>query len=241
MNQQHRWLLAAGCWLLFVTACTTNGLVSNDIVANIPWDGPETSLYRVLDDDDKEVGTLTMTIEEEGSDALTLGQFFDFPDRAFTNEASVVAHADSLQPISASYRIKGPEGDLQCDAEYARSTVTVDRVGEDGERTDELDIPRVAYDSWSDLFLWRTIEFSKGYSVEYTDILSCTLDRTQKLGVTLTVKDREDIAVPAGNFETWRLEIDSGGKTQKAWFTTDKEHRLVKYDNGRETFELTGS
>jgi len=223
--------------LLAGFACTTSDLVSNDIVAGMPWVGPETSKYRVLDDD-KEVGTLRMTIEEEGGDSLRLGQAFDFPDKGFVNKATVVVDAASLQPQSTSYRIEGPEGNLQCDAEYDGSKATVHRVGEDGARTDELDVPRVAYDSWSDLLLWRTIEFSNGYSVEYTDILSCTLDRTQKLGVKLTVKDREEVTVPAGTFEAWRLEVDSGGETQKAWFTTDAERRLVKYDNGRQVFEL---
>ena len=223
--------------LLAGFACTTSNLKSTDIVAVIPWSGPETSQYRVLDDG-KEVGTLTMTIDEEGSGALSLGQEFDFPDKGFVNKATVVADAASLQPQSTSYRIEGPEGNLQCDAEYDGSKAAVHRVGEDGERTDDIVVPQIAYDSWSDLFAWRTIEFSKGYSVEYTDILSCTLDRAQKLGVKLTVKAREEITVTAGTFEAWRLEIDSGGETQKAWFTTDNERRLLKYDNGRQVFDL---
>jgi hypothetical protein len=231
--------------LLTLAACTSQDLKSTDIVSQIPWSGPAgvSDSYRVLDDDETEVGTLEMTIQAAGPDLTTgeviLGQFFDFPDKGFTNEASVVADAQTLQPISTRFQIIGPEGDLTCTAEYEDSQVTVERVGEDDTRTDTLDVPAISYDSWSDLFLWRTIEFTEGYSVEYTDILSCTLDRTQKLGVTLTVKEREEITVPAGDFDTWRLEIDSGGGTQTAWYTADDAHRLVRYDNGREVFELT--
>ena len=50
--------------------------------------------------------------------------------------------------------------------------------------------------------------------------------------------DEEEVTVPAGTFEAWELEIDSGGANQRAWFAKDAALTLVKYDNGRETFEL---
>jgi hypothetical protein len=223
--------------LTSLAACTSQDLKSTDIVEEIPWSVPEEAVYRVLDDEDEEVGTLTMTIEPD-DDGLFLRQFFDFPDAGFTNDASVLVDPEDLHPISVSFQIQGPEGDLMCAAAYTDGEVTVERVGEDDTRTDTLDVPAIAYDSWSDLFLWRTIAFAEDYTVEYTDILSCTLDRTQKLGVTLTVGEREEIEVPAGSFETWRLEIESGGAEQTAWYTTDRDRRLVRYDNGREVFEL---
>jgi hypothetical protein len=221
-------------------ACESDDLVSADIVSTVPWSGPgaETENYRVLDDDGDEAGSLEMTIEPAGSGEVRLGQAFDFPANGFTNDAAVVADAETLQPRSARFEIRGPEGDLTCEAEYGESEVTVHRVGEDGERSDTLDVPQFAYDSWSDLFVWRTLEFSEGYEVEYTDILSCTLDRTQKLGVKLKVKERKELTVPAGDFETWHLEISSGGGDQDAWYTADDERRLVRYDNGSEVFEL---
>ena len=45
--------------------------------------------------------------------------------------------------------------------------------------------------------------------------------------------------MPAGTFDAWHLEIESGGETQDAWYTTDDAHTLLKYDNGESTFELT--
>lgn len=223
-------------------ACeTSESLTSNDIVDTIPWEVPETTQYRVLDkdDDNEEVGTLEMSISETGQGQLLLRQFYDFPEAGFTNLAEVVVDADELEPSSSRFRIDGPDGVLDCQASYGDTSVSVQRVGEDGERTDNLDVPQIAYDSWADLFLWRTIPFTPGLDLDYTDVLSCTLDRTQRLGITLEVQDREEIMVPAGTFETWPLEVKSGGQSQKAWYSTDDTHVLVKYDNGSEIFELT--
>jgi hypothetical protein len=214
-------------------------ITSADIVETIPWDVPETTEYRVLDDDDDEVGTLTLSIEETDGGMLLFRQYFDFPEKGFINEAAVIAEPEEMQPSAASFRIEGPEGDLNCEAEYTPGHVSVHRVGEDGERTDERAVPDIVYDSWGDLFLWRTIQFGEGNEHKYADVLSCTLDRTQTLGVTIKVKEIEEVEVPAGTFEAWRIEIDSGGETQKAWYGTDARRPLIKYDNGRETFELT--
>jgi hypothetical protein len=52
------------------------------------------------------------------------------------------------------------------------------------------------------------------------------------------VKEKEDVQVPAGNFQAWRLEIRSGGRTQKAWYADDARRTLVRYDNGELVFEL---
>ena len=227
--------------LVFAACETTQSLTSNDVVDTIPWEIGETTEYRVLDkDDDKEeVGAMVMSIEEASQGQVLLTQAFDFPERGFTNLAEVVASADELIPSSSHFRIDGPDGVLDCQASYSDTDVTVNRVGEDDERTDTIDIPQISYDSWADLFLWRTIPFASDLDLEYTDVLACTLDRTQRLGVELNVQERQEVTVPAGTFESWHIEIDSGGQTQDAWYSTDSTHFLVKYDNDDVVFELT--
>ncbi|HEY5625244.1 MAG TPA: DUF3108 domain-containing protein, partial [Dehalococcoidia bacterium] len=223
---------------LLLAACAEDNIKSADIVTRVPWPDEEHASYRVLDDDDNEVGTLEMSVAPEGDDAYLLGQYFDFPGEEFTNDAAVVVDRAGLLPLSTTYVIDGPEGVASCSAEYEGSDVNVRNVREDGERTDTLDVPNIAYDSWSDLFLWRTIDFSQGFEVEYADIVACQAPAPpQRLAVKLKVDGGETIDVPAGTFETWRVEIDAG-RDQEAWFTTDDAHILVRYDNGDQIFEL---
>jgi hypothetical protein len=223
-----------------LAACTSDdSTTSAAIVGEIPWRVAETAEYRVLDNDDDPVGTLILGIEEEAAGAWRFTQSFDFPDRGFTNEASVVVDGSTLQPESSTFKIEGPDGNLDCEAEYSTGEVTMHRIGEDGERDDTLTIPNIAYDSWGDLFVWRTIEFGDGYEKDYTDVLACTLSRPDTIAVSLSIDEREEVTVPAGTFDTWHLEIGSGGETQHAWYTTDDAHVLVRYDNGESVFELT--
>ncbi|HUF53672.1 MAG TPA: hypothetical protein VMR52_07860 [Dehalococcoidia bacterium] len=228
-----------GALLLATLAACDEGdnIKSNEIVEAIPWAASETAVYRVLDDDDDEVGTLEMSIEQ-GGDTYVLRQYFEFPEDDFVNDAVVVVDAATLMPLTTDYSIEGPEGDITCEAVYDGGIVRVHNVRTDGERDDDLDIPVQRYDSWSDLFIWRTIDFSQGYDVEYADVVACQSPAPPDLiGTKLEVTGGEVIDVPAGTFDTWKVEIDAI-RDQDAWFTTDEAHTLVKYDNGEVLFEL---
>jgi hypothetical protein len=233
-----RVIILALAAILLLAACTEDNIKATDIVTEIPWPDQERASYRVLDDDGEEVGTLEMSVRPEGDDAYLLRQDFTFPGDDFTNNAAVVVGRSDLQPRSTTYVIEGPDGVASCRADYEGSDVTVVNEREDGERTDTLDVPHVAYDSWSDLFVWRTIDFSQGFEIEYADIVACQAPAPpQRLAVKLEITGGETIEVPAGSFDTWRVEIDAG-RDQKAWFTTDDAHILVRYDNGDQIFEL---
>ena len=233
-----RTIIVAVAAVLLLAACAEDNIKATDIVTQIPWPDEERATYRVLDDEGVEVGELLMTVEPFEDDVYLLKQFFSFPEAEFTNSAEVTVSRNDLQPVRTAYTIDGPEGVAFCTAVYDGSDVTVFNEREDGERTDALDVPNVAYDSWSDLFIWRTIDFSQGFDIEYADIVACQAPAPpQRLAVKLAVSGEERIEVPAGSFDTWRVEINAG-RDQKAWFTTDDAHILVRYDNGDQIFEL---
>ena len=224
--------------LSLLAACSGDGddLVARDIVSDIPWTGPESFKYRLLQGDDvKGTGALTLSV---ATDTYVMEQAFEIPEEEVTDSISAEVEADTLAPRKVERVIDGPEGERRCEATYAENTVTVEqRAGED-ERTDTLSLPTPHYDSWSDLFLWRTIEFFEGQELEYVDVLSCSLAKPDVLSVVLKVKEKEEVEVPAGTFQAWRLEIRSGGRTQKAWYADDEPRTLVRYDNGDLVFEL---
>lgn len=210
--------------------------MAREIVSEIPWTGPETFKYRLLQGDDvKGSGALTLSV---ASTTFVIEQAFEIPEEEVTDSISAEVEADTLKPRKVERVIDGPEGERRCEATYAENSVTVEqRAGED-ERTDTLSVPTPHYDSWSDLFLWRTVEFFEGQELKYVDVLSCSLAKPDILSIVLKVKEKEEVEVPAGTFQAWRLEIRSGGRTQKAWYTDDERRTLVRYDNGDLVFEL---
>lgn len=237
---RSRWALPVVMVVLALTigcggsSSTLSG--NTDVLSAIPWGGDETARYRALDGKD-EIGSAELSLRQEDG-TLTMKQAFSFPDEEIMDTATVVADPETLAPRTVERLISGPEGDRSCDAAYGESTVTVEQRSENDERTDELDVPIKAFDTWTDLFLWRTLAFAEGYEVKYSDALTCSLAKPEVLSVVLKVKGTETVPVPAGTFETWRLEIRSGGRTQKAWYSTDAARTLVRYDNGELVFEL---
>jgi Protein of unknown function (DUF3108) len=223
--------------LALLCACSgSDELVARDVLSEIPWSAPETTNYRLLHDDDQK-GSGELRIEmREGT--LRLSQSFDIPDQKVNDSVQLEADPENLRPTVVQRTIDGPEGKRECTATYDGSGVTVEQRAKDENRKDQLSVPTQHYDSWSDLFLWRTLNFFEGEELKYVDVLSCSLTKPDLLAVVLKVKSLEEVTVPAGTFQAWRLEIRSGGRTQKAWYADDAAHTLVRYDNGDLVFEL---
>lgn len=225
---------------MLLAACSEDSgeLVARDIVSEIPWESPESAQYRLLQGDDLK-GSGTLSLGEQGG-FTRMVQAFEFPEEEITDMVVADLDPQTLRPKLVVRTIDGPEGKRECTAQYSSTanSVTVDQKAGGDERTDVLEIPPQHYDSWSDLFLWRTIDFFEGNELKYVDVLSCSLAKPDLLSILLKVKEIEEVTVPAGTFQAWRLEIRSGGRTQKAWYADDARRTLVRYDNGDLVFEL---
>lgn len=229
-------LAALSFAVLTMMACQgkTSILSGEDIVSNIPWRAPEEARYRLLDGEEVK-GSGVLRIESTDGE-ITFSQEFDSEE--FRDEVVVVVDVQTLRARSVQRVIEGPEGPRRWEVEYRDSTALVIQRAEDDERRDEVSAPAHSYDSWTDIFLWRTIDFHEGYETTYTDVLSATLAEPQVISQMLEVTGRETVEVPAGTFQAWRLEIRTSAGKQKAWFADDEARTLVRYDNGDLVFEL---
>ena len=222
--------------LLALAGCKseTTTLSGEALVSDIPWPASEEARYRLLDGGD-EKGSGVLTIDSQGG-RVTFRQAFESED--FKDAVEAVVDGVTMEPESVQRVIDGPEGERRWEVEYADAAVTVVQKSEDDKRQDKVSVPTRSYDSWTDVFLWRTIEFRDGYEASYSDVLSATLARPQVISQTVRVKGKETVVVPAGTFEAWRLEIRSDDGSQEAWYADTDTRPLVRYDNGSLVFEL---
>ena len=221
---------------LAVAACESETVVlsGQTVVSNIPWEGPEEARYRLMDGDEVR-GSAILRIElQDGKVIFTQ----EFESEEFSDEVEAVADSETMRPISVERVVDGPEGARRWQVEYRDGSALVEQRTEDDDRRDEITVPTRSYDSWTDVFLWRTIDFREGYEATYADVLSATLAKPQVISQSLKVTGKETVEVPAGTFETWRLEIRSPDGTQQAWYADTETHPLIRYDNGSLTFEL---
>jgi len=233
-------MIAVPLLLLAAAACEEEDITplsdSGPVLGSIPWTTPETATYNVRQGDTVGKGTFQIL---EGVDSLVFIQNYDIRDNEVTDEITAEADPETLRPVRVRRVTTDPDFKRDCTATYAGGTVTVVQKDEGDENTAEVSVPSTHYDSWTDIFLWRTIEFKEGFETRYADVLSCNPRESEVITVSLEVKGVEHVTVPAGSIEVWHLKIDSGGSTQDAWYSTDDSRILVKYDNGPQVFELT--
>ena len=229
-------LAIVGLPALAALACESDGapLSSQAVVSSIPWTAPEEARYRLLDGDD-ERGTGLLTIEAADG-TFEFRQEFDSEE--FHDEVVAVADAETMAPLTVERQIEGPEGPRSWDVSYDDGVATVVQRTEDDERRDELAAPARSYEGWTDVFLWRTVDFREGYETTYADVLTADLAKPQIISQTIKVTRLETVNVPAGEFQAWRMEISSSGGSQTAWYADTPGRELLRYDNGTFVFEL---
>lgn len=227
--------------LLVAVACQPrDAIITQDIVVSIPWPDHEEANYVLLDRKGEErLGSGTVTADLEG-DHYELGLHYKGAgDTAGdTDDTTLLVDATTLKPVSLERRLVHEGETAGIDATYddVEGVVNITEIQDDGdERLVPLRLKSHHYDNDSSLFLWRTIDLQEDYVAHYRTVI--TGNRTQVV-VTLAVKRNEEITVPAGTFDTWRVEIHAGDVRQIAWVADTPQRQLVQYDNSRQLFQL---
>lgn len=245
--------VVVGCAVAAIAAggCAANGtsVKTEDIVMSIPWTAPESHTYELKVNNDPE-GMSTLSIAMDG-DAVVLTQHAE-DTKGNTDDSVVRADPATLKPFSATHTVTDKNEKRVAEATYedtgsecsAKRVVRIkqstykppDEATPESTRGNPLCVPDHGYDNDSALFIWRTIKFEKDYTVTYTTVLSNRRD-TQK--VRLQVGDQVKVKTPAGEFDTWRVDLTADQISQTAWFATTPDHKLVAYQNESFFFRLT--
>jgi hypothetical protein len=179
----------------------------NDVVQAIPWTAPEVSEYEL-----REAGFLSQVFcDSEGN----------------SDSRVVLADADDLNPRAMERIVIGAEEDTRIEvrASYTADAAAFESIAGDSENRQTRDRQDNSFDSEQHLFIGRTIPFADGYETEYRAMDAAT---TETRTVNVEVTERETIEVPAGRFDTWKVEFRYGSSTTTAWYTVDAAHYLVK-------------
>ncbi len=221
-------VVALQATLLLTAACLQEEEVEpQDIVDTIPWQDEERAEYVLLKgDDEEERGRAVLSVTRQG------GQFelrLLFEGQGDTDEAVVLVDATTLKPASVRREIsvegKTTVGEYKPEEEIVEIT-EIDEGGD--ERTVPLRLPEHYYDNESSFFLWRTVPLEEGYKASYNAVL---VNQRGSALATLRVVGVEEVTVPAGTFQAWRVEIEAGSGKPVAWYADTPERPLVQVEN----------
>ena len=238
-----RWTAALLALLaLPALACATGGAGSGgteDIVRAVPFEDGERLVYELVDADGVVVGRGVFTTTAR-DDAFELIQTYDEAaapsgERPIIDVATVVVDAATLRPRTSERTIqrRDPSDDESYEATYgaggAEAQLVITQLSGGDERTREVELRDHHYDSQSSLWIWRAIALGEGFEANY---VSVNPRDASQVTARLVLVDRQTIEVPAGSFDTWRLQVRNGRDTRIAWIHVEPPHEIVQWDNG---------
>jgi len=192
----------------------------------------EEAVYRVQDKSGKQIGSATFRIEPDG-DGARLTQDYSFGEGEVDRSAVVVERA-SMRPRTSERFVQDQGKEYRTTSTYGTDKVTVTFTGDRAERTRSADISETAYDNLESLFLWRTLAMGAGETVSYVNVVVDPKHGTVSRALAkVEVSGREQVQLPTGTVEAWRVDFSSAGVTNHAWYAVDGDHRLLKYEIAR--------
>jgi hypothetical protein len=199
-----------------------------------PWQDGSTASYEWLDASGNQIGTSQFEF------SLNVGVWTIAETDAVSGlDQTVVMRVDAatLAPLGEQKTIHTANSNVDLTTQYENGKLIINANVNGQNRTASLDVPANAIDNDQLLMTLRALPFAQGYEAEYVIIVA---DNALKVNTTVTVQAKETVDVPAGSFESWRVQIAAGQSTQTAWYQVNAPHMLVQYDNGTNRMVLTG-
>lgn len=239
-------LASCAAALALLAAACSGGAADDgtmDVVGEVPFAVGERLTYELRDGDGELIGSGTLSVEG-GDGFIDLVQAYEGiaegDEPAGTDTGRVAVNPTTLKPVRMERVIVGPANDDRYEATYdlgaAKPVVAIRSVRDGDERDSELDVRPHSYENESSLWLWRTLDFADDYEAQY---ISVNVLQRSRQTASLTVDGRQSITVPAGTFDTWRLQIRNGRATRVAWINAEAPHEVVQWDNGSTVYLLT--
>lgn len=218
--------------LLLLLACGAE-VTTQVIPIEAPLPAAEEAVYRLLDAEGRPLGRAVLSIAAEG-DRLRLGQRYDFGEGQL-DESAVLVERATMRPVSSERLVQDGEQRWATAATYTADTVTVGFEGERGERERRADISETTYDNLESLFLWRATALGAGNTLRYINVVVDPKRGTISRALArLTVIGRENVRLADNRvLEAWRVEFNSAGVTNIAWYAVTGDRRLLRYEIAR--------
>jgi hypothetical protein len=198
-----------------------------------PWANGSTASYEWVDSSGTQIGASQFEFSLRGdtwviTDTDKIGEI---------DQTSVMTiSATTLAPLGEYKTIQAPNTDVQLTTTYEGGKLDIKAIVNGQTRTATMSVPSNAIDNDQFLMTLRALPFAEGYKTTYVVIVA---QNALKVNTTVTVQAQEQIEVPAGSFETWPVELNSGQTQQFAWYQVDAPHLLIQYNNGTNRMLLT--
>ena len=216
------------------------------IFTSAPWKGEESYTYNLRTRGEDSSGTCTLVTGVPEAGQLKLSRLCGKDE--FRDDGLVTVDEKTLMP-SQSVRV------FTDSKQNKRSTYTNDYVGSKvtfqadvngSANKTTRDLPAVSdkvqqpawYDDEEVLWLARGLNLASGAKVDYTLVINAGQPSIHTVNVR--VDPAEQVGVPAGQFQAWKVRLSRGGNVNYVWVEASGARRVIKAQIEDVTYELTG-
>ena len=194
-----------------------------------PWaDGEEMRLDLKLASGFK-AGTAVYSVDAAETNGQKLWRFGSHLYVGVQQLSHVEVDADTLKPLHSRWK-HTMLGDA--DTTYSPGHANIKFVGKDGVKKIDLDGP--VYDNEEAVQAMRRLPLATNYSA--TLHIFTSLGGGNVIAITASVTGTEQVTVPAGTFDCYKVELIPIKQT--FWYSTDAHRYVVKFEGGGVVAEL---
>lgn len=247
--------LLAVATVFLLAACESEGIGTTTRIFSAPaWTGAETFEYDLVRGGDL-YGYCTHETVPGDNGGLTLKTLCtDSGGKGNRDDSTAVVDPQTLEPIESERVVFNADTSVRTTrrAEYDPPEVAISLVAIDTD-TEEVkqqfdttrDLPKQEpgqpppgwYDEASLFWLMRGIPLEDGFEGRYANI---NIGTAQINGADVKVDGQEEIEVPAGKFQVWRIRVESS-VVNRFWVEVEAPHRVIEARLEDVTFQLTSS
>lgn len=217
------------------------------------WDGPERANYDVLYENGDLYGSCQLETEPNGETTTVYRLCSDAEGEGHRDDGMAIVDSETLTPIESERVQVDMESRMERTmtgtysdelALLTRLDVSLDDptdVDVDLETERELPQPDEGspnpgfYDDETLYWLMRGIPLEEDWEGAYHNI---HLGTARIVVAEVAVEGQETIEVPAGEFETWRVQLRTASVTQHFWVDVAAPHRVIQADIERVRYAL---
>jgi len=242
------WIVFAVAGALAATLVGCGGeddAVVTKVFAAVPWTGAEVYRYNLVQKGGEVYGTCDLLTNPDFEPGRTQMVQRCVDAGGFRDERATVADSQTLRPASAVRAIIDSRKRKQTTftSTYDEAAVRLEASVDGNVNAAERDLPAPTeqspdpgyYDDEELLWVVRGIPLRDGYEGAYKNI---NAGNGRIFTVRIAVEARERVKVPAGEFNTWKVRVETQSITQYIWIDAESPHRIVKARIERLTYEL---
>ncbi len=179
----------------------------------LPWKENEKTKYRIRmrneEGEMEEIGKMEFELSgiksEDKIKFINIRSTTQLFTMDFIEELKLKINADTFRPIIYESSLSTPQGDINVKGEYSRRNVKIFSLSPQGKANHKIPISGEIYDNSEIIHIFRALDFE---NLSKTDFRIFNVLTAQQISASVELIGEEEIEVPAGKFECYRIKLE---------------------------------